>query len=250
MAGVEIAYIDESFDSEVFAMSALTIPTHAWKDAFEHLKAYRKHLKQKHGIFTSKEFHATEFVAGRGRIAPAAIPKGLRAFIFTESMQLISSLPGARLISGAWKKTGISQNDIHAKAFARVQERLQKRCATEDLQMILVIDACKEQELTRLARRTRLWNPVGSAYGLWEDGSTFKNIPNDRLIEDPIFKRSDQSYFLQAVDFAVFALLKSEVQPTPRVTKYKIDRAFDNLAGICAKEASRKDPRKLGIVRT
>lgn len=41
-----------------------------------------------------------------------------------------------------------------------------------------------------------------------------KNIPNDRLIEDPFFKASHQSYFLQAADFIAFALLKAEVPPT------------------------------------
>jgi len=61
----EIAYVDESYDEKVFVMSALVIPDHSWRAAFTHLQNYRRYLKQKFGIFTSKEFHATEFVAGR-----------------------------------------------------------------------------------------------------------------------------------------------------------------------------------------
>jgi hypothetical protein len=144
----------------------------------------------------------------------------------------------------------MSQNAIHVKAFARIQERLQRRSVDQDSQMILIVDEGKEEELRKLARRTKVWNPVGSQYGAWEDGSAFKNIPNDRLIEDPVFKSSAQSYFLQAVDFVAFALLKSEVQPTPRVAKYALQTVFDELEPICAKEASRKDHRHLGIVRT
>lgn len=51
----------------------------------------------RYGIFTSKEFHFTEFVAGRGRLAPTTIPKGLRAFIFNELIKVTSTLPGAAL---------------------------------------------------------------------------------------------------------------------------------------------------------
>jgi hypothetical protein len=80
----EIAYVDESYDEKAFVMSALIIPDHSWRAAFTHLQNYRRYLKQKFGIFTSKEFHATEFVAGRGRIAPTPVAKGLRAFIFRE----------------------------------------------------------------------------------------------------------------------------------------------------------------------
>jgi len=246
----EIAYIDESYDDTVFAMSALIVPTHAWRHAFLRLQTYRKHLKTTYGIFTSKELHATEFVAGRGRIAPKPVPKGLRAHLFQQTIQVVASLPGVAVISGAWPRAGLSLNDVHAKAFARIQERLQRRCVELDSQMLVIADEGKEHELTRLARRTKIWNPVGSMFGAWEDGSSYRNIPNDRLIEDPIFKKSHQSYFLQAVDFVAFALLKSETPPTPRVSKYGLDGMYDDLAPICAKEASRRDSRGLGIVRT
>jgi hypothetical protein len=250
MAGAEIAYIDESYDGSHFAISALIVPTHTWRTNFNHLQDYRKHLKKSFGIFTSKEFHATDFVSGRGRIAPKAIAKWHRCNIFKESMQVFSALDGAEVISGIWPRAGRSLNDIHVQAFSRIQERLQRRSVAQDSQMLVVADEGKEKELRKVARLSKVWNPVGSRYGHWEDGSTYKNIPNDRLLEDPFFKPSDQSYFLQAADFIAFALLKSEVAATPLVAKYKLDTAYDLLEPICVKKASTKDPRKLGIVRT
>jgi hypothetical protein len=246
----EIAYIDESYDDRVFVMSALVIPDHSWRASFTHIQNYRRYLKQKYGIFTSKEFHATDFVAGRGRIAPKPVPKGLRAFIFKEYLQIHTALPGAAVISGAWAIEGTSLRDVHAKAFSRIQERLQRRCVAQDSQMIAVVDEGRAVELQKVARRSKIWNPVGSQFGAWEDGSTFKNIPNERLIEDPIFKSSQQAYFLQSADFIAYALLKSEVPPTPHVAKYKLEEAYDLLEPICVKAASKKDPRGLGIVRT
>lgn len=246
----EIAYIDESYDDKMFVMSALIIPDHSWRSAFTHLHNYRRYLKARYGIFTSKEFHATEFVAGRGRIAPQSVPKGLRAFIFREYLQVHAELPGAAVISGCWNREGSSLGDVHMKAFSRIQERLQRRSVAQNSQMLMVVDEGRAVELQRIARRSKVWNPIGSMFGAWEDGSSFKNIPNDRLIEDPVFKSSQQSYFLQSADFIAYALLKSEVPPTPHVAKYQLNDMYKLLEPICAKVASSKDPRKLGIVRT
>jgi hypothetical protein len=247
---VEIAYIDESYDANAFAMSALIIPVHGWRDAFSHLQAYRKYLKGKHGIFSGKEFHATDFVAGRGRIGPAVVPKGLRAEIFKEYLLVHTQIAGAAVISGIRPLDGRPHTSVHSKAFSRIQERLQRRCVDLNSHALIIADEGRAVELQKVARRSRVWNPVGSQFGAWEDGSAFKNIPNERLVEDPVFKASHQSYFLQSADFIAFALLKSEVPPTQHVKKYGLASAYELLEPICVKEASRKDPRRLGIVRT
>ena len=75
-----------------------------------------------------------------------------------------------------------------------------------------------------------------------------QNITTERIIEDPVFKPSDRSYLIQMADCVAFALLKSEVPPTPNVARYGIHEMFDKtLRGICFKPASPRDP--LGIVR-
>lgn len=116
--------------------------------------------------------------------------------------------------------------------------------------MLLIADEGRAAELRKVARRSKRHNPVGSKFGGWAGGKTWKNIPNDRLVEDPVFRSSAQSYFLQAADFIAYALLKSEVTPTPNVRRYGLDKAYDRLRPICATVASAADPRGLGIVRT
>jgi hypothetical protein len=98
----EIAYIDESYDDEIFVMSAFIVPMAHWRATFEEIKAHRQRLKALYGIFTSKELHALEFVSGRGRISERMIPKGLRAQLFRETMDMLAALPHVRVISGAW----------------------------------------------------------------------------------------------------------------------------------------------------
>ena len=92
-----------------------------------------------------------------------------------------------------------------------------------------------------------IYNPIPSQYGLWEDtGTVTKNIPIGRIIEDPFFKESGQSYLIQMVDFCAYALLRRE-RPVPSKTEYRLHEAFDALGPILVREATGKDAE--GIVR-
>ena len=246
----EIAYIDESYDDEVFAMSALVVPVAHWRETFEQIKAHRQTLKSVYGIFTSKELHALEFVSGRGRISERMIPKGLRVQLFRETMDMLASLRHVRVISGAWPMEGIEKREIHAKAFSRIAERLQRRAVENGSHILRMVDEGKDVELRKIARRSAIYNPVGSRYGAWEDGARAKNIPNARLIEDPIFRSSARSYFLQLADFVAYALLKQETTLTPLAERYRLHESYERLKPIIVTKATSKDPRKLGIVRT
>jgi hypothetical protein len=246
----EIAYIDESYDESFFAMSALIVPVAHWRETFQAIKTHRQRLKAVYGIFTSKELHALEFVSGRGRISERMIPKGLRVQLFRETMDMLAALPHVHVISGIWPIGDTGKGEIHAKAFSRIAERLQRRAVESRSHILRMVDEGKDVELRKIARRSAVYNMVGSQYGGWEDGSPAKNIPNDRLIEDPIFRSSERSYFLQLADFVAYALLKSESPPTPLVKRYRLDECYERLKPIIITKASSKDHRKLGIVRT
>ena len=92
-----------------------------------------------------------------------------------------------------------------------------------------------------------VFNLLPSQFGTWEEGRT-RNIPISKLIEDPVFKASHQSFFIQPADCVSSALLKRETAPTPNIERYGIHQMFDEcLAAVCFKAASARDP--LGIVR-
>jgi len=116
-----------------------------------------------------------------------------------------------------------------------------------DSRSILIIDEGYQPEYTRLTRKLHVFNPIPSSRGGWSDtGTPTKNIPIDRIIEDPFFKSSDQSYFIQLADFCSYSLLRRE-NPLASKTKYGLDRAFTGLTPILVSQASRHDPE--GIIR-
>jgi hypothetical protein len=96
---MHLVYMDDSRDERIAVVSALVIPAEDWNDAFAAVRRWRQRLKATDGIYIYKEFHATDFVAGRGRIATRLVTKHRRSQIFCEALDLVAALPGASLFN-------------------------------------------------------------------------------------------------------------------------------------------------------
>jgi len=238
---MHLIYTDESRDEALCIFSALAIPMDQWRMAFQAIRNFRRALKKTYGIFVYKELHAWKFVSGRGAISSQIVTKSQRCGIFREALQMTATLPGARLFNACFPR---NQDE---RAFERLVNRINRTLETWGSYAILISDKGKEVAYTRLLRRMNVYNPIPSGYGVWPDtGDRFKNIPITRVIEDPFFKDSAQSYFIQIVDFAAYSLLRRE-RPVPSKSRYGLDRAFQILQPILVVEANRRDPE--GIIR-
>jgi hypothetical protein len=108
-------------------------------------------------------------------------------------------------------------------------------------------DEGKEDQIIRAFRKMGVFNPIPSQYGRWPSGAT-KNIPIKRIVEEPIFKKSHQSFLIQLADCVAFALLKKETPLVFETSKHGVPTLFKKcLSKACFKLASPSD--ELGIVR-
>ncbi len=238
---MHLIYVDESGDKQYFVFSALAIPVDQWEHAFQAIREFRRYLRREYGIYVYKELHAWKFVSGRGRPSDHITTKGKRCQIFRETLELVAGLPGARLFNVCFPH---KQDEM---AFERLLNRINRTLQAWGSYGILVCDEGKEVAYTRLARKMHVFNPIPSRYGGWLDtGKIYKNIPIDRIVEDPFFKRSSQSYFIQFADFSAYALLRRESQ-LPSKNRYGLHEAFDALSPILVREATKYDPD--GIIR-
>ncbi len=239
-----LAYIDDSRDERLCVFSALLIPDYQWRNCFGVIKNLRKNLKQSDGISIHSEFHAWKFVSGRGNLgANKIIGKWRRAQIFKQTLNTISTMPDAKLINVCLSA------DKEDWAFERLLNRINRNMQSCNSRALLICDQGKDAIYTRLCRKMGVYNPIPSMYGGWNDGganSFSKNIPIEKIIEDPIFKDSKKSYFVQLADFCAYSLLRREHQIASK-NAYGLHKAFNELIPICVKEANKKDP--LGIVR-
>lgn len=240
---MRLIYIDESMDGSLQVLSGLVIKDTSWQDAYKLIKDFRLQLNRQYGIYVRKEMHATKWVSGRGRIANRHIPLKERCNIFNDTLRLVTNLPDAMLFNAAFDKKN------EDRGFERLINRINRAMVDCGDVALLVCDEGKEGLYTPLCRKLRAYNPVQSKFGGWAGvpGST-KNIPAMRIIEDPMFIRSDRSVFIQLVDFCAYSLLRSEA-PIPSKTKLGLDKSFNILDPILVKKAFANDPRRLGIIR-
>jgi hypothetical protein len=235
-----LVYMDDSRDKKLCCCSALMIPADEWQRGFAMIRDWRRSLKHRSGVLIYKELHATDLVAGRGRLGDRIVPKGRRVAIFKEGLQLVTQLPGAALINAVFAK------DDDDTAYEWLLNRVNRTMKAWKTHAILFWDQGKEAQYRRLTRKMRVRNPIPSAFGQWETGTITKNIPAERILEDPVFKDSRQSYMIQLTDFCAFALLCQE-NPIPSRTRYGLNKAFPILTPILFLPAASKDPQ--GIVR-
>lgn len=235
---MHICYMDDSGEDNVRAFAMLTVPVVHWKAGFEAIRSFRRKIRDSDGIFIRNELHATKFLSGHGYVAKNRVTLERRVEIYFDGIDMIAKLPEVRLFSA------IGTNEL--RLFERMLNRLNVAMKAWDSYAVLVSDEGKDYR--KLARQLAAFNPIPSQYGVWAGGDSTKNIVVDRLIDDLFYRKSCESYFVQAVDFCAYALLRSEKQ-IPSKNALGIHKAFDRLEPICQKQAFGKDPRRLGIIR-
>lgn len=234
---MHLLYIDDSFEKPYQVYSAIAVPVSSWRSSFDAVKQWRQELKRKYGILVHKELHATVFVSGRGSLGPRIVTKYERSQIFRSAFELLNSMPEVRVFNSC----RTSNPDW---AFERLITRVHKTMVTWDSHAFLICDEGKEVEFTKLIRRMGVFNPVPVYVG---PGVTERqNVATTRIIEDPIFKQSDKSYFVQLADFVAYGLLRRECR-LPSKEKYQIGDCFDLLKDVVVRKASPKD--RMGVIR-
>lgn len=188
---MHLIYLDDSYEKPFFTIAALCVPAESWRQTFETVQNWRRQLKRSDGILVNREFHATEFVAGRGSLGPNIITKHRRSQIFFSAFNMIDSTPTFRLFSAC-------RTDHIEWAYERLITRIHKTMSAWGSHAMLICDEGKEAEYTKLSRQLSVWNPI-------RVGGRTINVATTRFIEDPFFKKSDRSYFIQLADFCSYA---------------------------------------------
>ena len=173
-------------------------------------------------------------------VAPAAAPGGLRVI---ESAA--RSLGGVEVVNVCLRKADVK--GYERVSLDRLLNRINSFVAAASRHAFLIFDAGREEMITRPYHRLRSRNPVPSRHEIWEDGERTKDIPIENVIGGPAFRSSHADCLFQMADLIAHALLKQEEEPSPRVERLGIARAFGILDRALNRRASKRDPQ--GIVR-
>jgi hypothetical protein len=235
---MHFVYVDDSKDWKLACFSALIIPADRWRECLDWLLEARRELKRSDGIHIRKEIHATDWIGGKGAIAPKPVTKQRRAELFNILLTRVAEMPSAQLINAA---VPLPQEE---RVFERLLNRINVNMTKAGSRAVLFSDEGKGYD--SMLRRMRHYNFIGSKFGRWPEGVEAKNITIDRILEDIVYRDSRRSLFVQAADWCGYALLRRE-NPIPSKTKLGLDRSFFILEPIMVKAAYGADP--YGVIR-
>ena len=251
---MRLYYIDESEGPRYYVRTALGVDAERWNDLHQRVLDWRLELRDRYAVPTDRELHACDLLAGRGKLAHSGdVDRRLSpeqgAEIFTGGLRVIED--AARTIGGV-EVVNVCLHKPDVKGYERASldrllNRINTAVASANRHAFLIFDEGREEMITRLYHRLRSRNPVPSRYEIWEDGERTKDIPIENVIGGPAFRSSHADCLLQMADLIAHALLKQEEEPSPRVERLGIARAFGILDRALNRRASKRDPQ--GVVR-
>jgi hypothetical protein len=260
-------YVDESGDpgrwdtavpehlrpSRHYILTGVILPASLWREYLDVLIRIRRQIRKDYGFFARAELHAANLINPRGDKAFKAIPRGRsgRVALYHDFLQGVTAgMPDLRIINVHLNKANpryaSSKDpgfDAEGEAWERLVQRFQNHLRKDsggDLGMILA-DETNEVKVRRIMRRMRVYNQTPSRI---YKGTSYSN-PVDHIVEDPVMRNSEHSYFVQIADLVSHALYR-DLYPKGGYRKYNVDRLFNIMDGVLLKAASTSDPR--GIV--
>lgn len=255
-----LMYVDESGDwgmsatspTRTVVLTGLVVHELRWRDALDKLIAFRRSMKTLYGLRLRDEIHAGGFISHPG--PTAYIPRHNRLAILRALANQIASMTEFTVINVLVDKVGKPPGfDPFERAWGALIQRFENTIlhrnfpgpANADERGMLFSDHTDDKKLTALVRRLRHYNPVPSQFAA-AGAPSFRQLPIVTLIEDPNFRRSDHSYFIQAADCAAF-LLYQATSPSAYMKKHSGHNYFQRLSPVLCRVAAPKDP--MGVVR-
>lgn len=249
-------YVDESGDSGLlnsptryFVLTGMVVHELRWHDALAALIDFRRRMKGKFGLKLREEIHAGSMLTSPGELV--RIRKNDRLTIIRHMLDELASLGYLSFINVRVDKQGKPAGyDPFEKGWQALIQRFENTLnhrnfpgpANADDRGAIFCDETDEVALRRLYRKMRNYNPIPNQQPY---GSGYRQMPLTRIVEDPSLRRSHNSYFIQAVDVAAFAVYQWYA-PSAYVKKKGARNYLERLEPALCKAAS---PRhRLGIV--
>ncbi len=205
-----ITYFDETGDdgypdysSEIFVLSCFYMNQNHWKTNYEKIYKFRQFVKKEYGLPVKQEFHTTAFITDKNPYHGKFLREVRREILF-KYCELLSKFD-IRIINVAIDKLKIKRPkyNVLKNALTYAVQRIENdlNYVDKDEKFIIITDEGRVGKMRATTREIQRINYIPSMYS---HVSYRKEIK--KLIEDPLSKHSEESYFIQTVDMISFII--------------------------------------------
>jgi hypothetical protein len=203
-----LSYFDESGDdgypvysSQLFILSTIYMHYSNWHDNYQKINSLKKVLYQKYNFPYSLEMHFKEFLQDKNPYH-GNYSIDIKRKIIKEFFELISILK-IQIINVVIDKSRIKNQDYQVleKALTYSIQRIENTLNKSDLdsKFIIITDEGRVGKMRMVTRKIQRINFIPSQF---YSGSYRKEIKC--LIEDPLPKKSNESFFIQLCDCCAY----------------------------------------------
>lgn len=255
-------YVDESGDpgqwdpdepasqqgTPYFILTGVILPAREWRNYLSAIVEVRRQVKLRYGLPVRAELRGATLINPRGDQRLKKLPRRLRVMLYREVLDgVVARMPAAKIMNVYADKlqprySTTSTVDLQLRSWMFLIQRYDTFLRKQDGAPVGIIfaDETNEVKIRRILRKMRVYNPVPSLYHGYYDS------PVIRVVEDPVIRQSQHSYFVQLADLIAHALYRKEY-PKGSYRQFNVDRLFDVVQPLLLREASRSDPD--GVVR-
>lgn len=221
-------YVDESGDiglenspGRFFILTGLVVHELRWQANLDQLVNFRRCMRVLHGLKLREELHASHFINKPGDLR--RIKRNDRLSIIRALATELATMQDINLINVVIDKQGKPPDfDVFGKAWQALIQRFENTIRSGNFpgpanaieRGLIFPDRTDDKKLRSLLRKMRYYNPIPSRF----DYGGYRQVPLSHIIEDPNFKESRDSYFIQAVDLAAY-LLQQQLMPNSYMKK-------------------------------
>ena len=252
---MHIMYIDESGDtgikgspSRYFALSGLVIHELRWGTYLNQLIEFRRRLRTKLHLKLREEIHSSHLLEKPKALG--RLPKQDRLAIIRMFADELATMNDLSVINVLVDKEGKSPDyDVFDNAWGALLQRFENTIGYHNFPGprnpeeagIIIPDNTDVPKLKRLTRKLRRYNPVPN-----QGRGGYRDLRIRYIIEDPNFRDSHDSYFVQAADLCAFLLYQFH-RPSKYMKRKYASKYFERLSPVLCRVACPTDP--YGIVR-
>lgn len=208
-----LMYVDESGDSgkinsptKYFILSAVIVHESSWQSLLDDLISLKRAFKNKYGLLIKEEIHASEFLQKRIKLKNK-IPRNQRLDMLKKCLDWLNLRNDVSVITVRIDKS--QRADPFEYAWRMLIQRFDNTLAYRNFpgpasgndKGMIISDNTDGNKLTKLLRQMRRYNQVSNKVAI---NTGYRNIPLRAIVEDPVFRDSQFSFFLQIVDVVAY----------------------------------------------
>lgn len=247
-----LAYVDESGNtgdvdkggSLTYTLGCVLVDADDWPESFNKLLAFRRRVRDKFDIPMRVELKANYLLRNSGSIRDLKLGPPARHLIYRAHMRILNDLR-AKVFGIVIDKraTRAVPDDVFELAWETLLQRLERASYYQEQPFMILHDEGEDAQIRKLVRRARRYLTAGSMYGRGSLVNAAK-----RLVDDPVARKSDSSYFVQLADLVAYAAFRDTVPPGPSVRGVCPQEMWLEAGDAIRRETNRRSGGTPGIV--